>query len=53
MPVLTLLALVFGYRSVGHPEKRAAVRWVLIPFTLGTFAYFALGQLPAAITGRA
>jgi signal transduction histidine kinase len=47
-----VLALVFGYRSVGQPEKRAAVRWVLIPFTLGTFAYYGLGQLPAAITGR-
>jgi signal transduction histidine kinase len=52
IPVLMVLALVFGYWSVGQPEKRAAVRWVLIPFTLGTFAYFGLGQLPTAITGR-
>jgi two-component system, NarL family, sensor kinase len=52
IPILMVLALVFGYRSVAQPEKRAAVRWVLIPFTLGTFAYFGLGQLPAAITGR-
>ena len=33
-------------------ERRAAVRWVLIPFTLVSFAYTALGQLPAAITGH-
>jgi two-component system, NarL family, sensor kinase len=52
IPILMVLALVFGYRSVSQPEKRAAVRWVLIPFTLGTFAYFGLGQLPVAITGR-
>ena len=52
IPILMVLALVFGYRSVEQPEKRAAVRWVLIPFTLGTLAYFGLGQLPAAITGR-
>ena len=52
VPILMVLALIFGYRSVGQPDKRAAVRWVLIPFTLGTFAYFGLGQLPAAITGR-
>jgi two-component system, NarL family, sensor kinase len=52
IPILMVLALVFGYRSVGQPEKRAAVRWVLIPFTLGTFAYYGLGQLPAAITGH-
>jgi signal transduction histidine kinase len=52
IPILMVLALVVGYRSVGQPEKRAAVRWVLIPFTLGTFAYYGLGQLPAAITGR-
>jgi signal transduction histidine kinase len=52
IPILMVLALAFGYRSVGQPEKRAAVRWVLIPFTLGTFAYFGLGQLPATITGR-
>jgi two-component system NarL family sensor kinase len=52
IPILMVLALVFGYRSVGQPEKRAAIRWVLIPFTLGTFAYYGLGQLPAAITGR-
>jgi two-component system, NarL family, sensor kinase len=52
IPILMVLALVFGYKSVGQPEKRAAVRWVLIPFTLGTFAYYGLGQLPAAITGR-
>jgi signal transduction histidine kinase len=52
IPILMMLALVFGYRSVGEPDKRAAVRWVLIPFTLGTLAYVGLGQLPAAITGR-
>jgi two-component system, NarL family, sensor kinase len=52
VPILMVLALVFGYRSVGQPDKRAAVRWVLIPFTLATFAYFGLGQLPATITGR-
>ena len=52
VPILMVLTLVFGYRSVGQPEKRAAVRWVLIPFTLGTLAHFGLGQLPAAITGR-
>jgi signal transduction histidine kinase len=52
IPILMVLALFIGYRSVGQPEKRAAVRWVLIPFTLGTIAYFGLGQLPAAITGR-
>jgi two-component system, NarL family, sensor kinase len=52
IPILMVLALVFGYKSVGQPEKRTAVRWVLIPFTLGTFAYFGLGQLPAAITGH-
>jgi two-component system, NarL family, sensor kinase len=37
---------------VGQPEKRAAVRWVVIPFTLLMFAYLGLGKLPAAITGR-
>jgi two-component system NarL family sensor kinase len=52
IPILMVLALVVGYRSVEQPEKRAAFRWVLIPFTLGTFAYYGLGQLPAAITGR-
>jgi two-component system NarL family sensor kinase len=52
VPILMVLALVIGYRSVAQPEKRAAFRWVLIPFTLGTFAYYGLGQLPAAITGR-
>jgi two-component system, NarL family, sensor kinase len=52
IPILMVLALVLGYRSVGQPEKRAAVRWVLIPFALGTLAYYVLGQLPAAITGR-
>jgi len=52
IPILMVLALVFGYRSVGEPEKRAAVRWVLIPFTVGTLAYVGLGQVPAAITGR-
>jgi two-component system, NarL family, sensor kinase len=52
IPILMVLALVVGYRSVGQSEKRAAFRWVLIPFTLGTFAYYGLGQLPAAITGR-
>jgi two-component system, NarL family, sensor kinase len=52
IPILMVLALVVGYRSVGQPEKRAAVRWVVIPFTLATFAYFGLGQLPAAMTGR-
>jgi signal transduction histidine kinase len=52
IPMLMVLALFFGYRSVEQPEKRAAVRWVLIPFTVGTFAYVGLGQLPAAISGR-
>ena len=52
IPILMVLGLVVGYRSVGQSEKRAAFRWVLIPFTLGTFAYYVLGQLPAAITGR-
>ena len=52
IPILMVLALVVGYRSVGQPEKRAAVRWVVIPFTLWTFAYLGLGKLPAAITGR-
>jgi signal transduction histidine kinase len=51
-PILMVLALTIGYRSIGEPEKRAALRWVLIPFTLGTIAYVGLGQLPAAITGR-
>ena len=52
IPILMVLALAVGYRSVAQPNKRAAVRWVLIPFALGTLAYFGLGQLPAAITGR-
>jgi signal transduction histidine kinase len=52
VPILMVFAMVLGYRTVGQQEKRAAVRWVLIPFTLGTFAYFGLGQLPVAITGR-
>jgi two-component system, NarL family, sensor kinase len=52
IPILMVLALVVGYRSVGQPEKRAAVRWVVIPFTLLMFAYLGLGKLPAAITGR-
>jgi two-component system NarL family sensor kinase len=52
IPILMVLALFFGYRSVEQPEKRAAVRWVLIPFTVGTFVYVGLGQLPAAISGR-
>jgi two-component system NarL family sensor kinase len=52
IPILMVLALFFGYRSVEQPEKRAAVRWVLIPFTVGTFAYVGLGQLPAAVSGR-
>jgi two-component system, NarL family, sensor kinase len=52
IPILMVLALVVGYRSVGQPEKRAAVRWVVIPFTLLMFAYVGLGKLPAAITGR-
>ena len=52
VPILMVLSLVVGYRSVGQPEKRAAVRWVLIPFTLGTCAYYGLGQLPAAIIGH-
>ena len=52
VPILAVLALALGYRSVGQQERRAAVRWVLIPFTLVSFAYTALGQLPAAITGH-
>lgn len=52
IPILMVLALVVGYRSVGQPEKRAAVRWVVIPFTLLMFAYLGLGKLPAAITGH-
>jgi two-component system, NarL family, sensor kinase len=52
IPILMVLALFLGYRSVAQPEKRAAVIWVLIPFTLGTLAYFAFGKMPAAITGR-
>ena len=52
IPILMVLALVVGYRSVGQPEKRAAVRWVVIPFTLLMFAYLGLGKLPAALTGR-
>jgi signal transduction histidine kinase len=52
VPILMVLALVVGYRSVGQPEKRAAVRWVVIPFTLLMFAYLGLGKLPAAITGH-
>jgi signal transduction histidine kinase len=52
IPILMLLALFVGYRSVEQPEKRAAIRWVLIPFSLGTFAYFVLGKMPTAITGR-
>ena len=52
IPVLMVLALVLGYRSVGQPEKRAAARWVLIPFTLLMFAYVGLGQIPSAIIGR-
>ena len=52
IPILMVLALFLGYRSVAQPEKRAAVRWVLIPFALGTLAYFALGKMPAAISGH-
>jgi two-component system NarL family sensor kinase len=52
IPILIVLALVLGYRSVGQPEKRAALRWILIPFTLAAFAYFGLGQLPSTIIGR-
>jgi two-component system, NarL family, sensor kinase len=52
IPILMVLALVVGYRSVGQPEKRAAVRWVVIPFTLLTLAYLGLGKLPTALTGR-
>ena len=52
IPILMVLALVIGYRSVGQPEKQAAVRWVVIPFTLLMFAYLGLGKLPAAIAGR-
>jgi two-component system, NarL family, sensor kinase len=52
VPILTVLALVLGYRSVGQPEKRAAVRWVVIPFTFLMFAYLGLGKLPVAITGH-
>ena len=52
IPILMVLALVVGYRSVEQPEKRAAVRWVVIPFTLLMFAYLGLGKLPTALTGR-
>jgi signal transduction histidine kinase len=52
IPILIVVALVLGYRSVEQPEKRAAVRWVVIPFTLLMFAYLGLGKLPTAITGR-
>jgi two-component system, NarL family, sensor kinase len=52
VPILMVLALAVGYLSVEQTERRAAVRWVLIPLTLAVFAYFVLGQLPAAITGR-
>ena len=52
VPILMVLALAVGYLSVERTERRAAVRWVLIPLTLAVFAYFVLGQLPAAITGR-
>jgi len=52
IPILTMLALVLGYRSVGQPEKRVAVRWIVIPYTLLMFAYLGLGKLPATITGR-
>jgi two-component system, NarL family, sensor kinase len=52
VPLLMVLALALGYRSVGEAERRTAVRWVLIPFAVVAFAYLGLGQLPAAITGR-
>jgi signal transduction histidine kinase len=52
VPILMVLALAVGYLSVEQTERRAAVRWVLIPLTGAVFAYFVLGQLPAAITGR-
>jgi two-component system NarL family sensor kinase len=52
VPILMVLALAVGYLSVEQTERRVAVRWVLIPLTLAVFAYFALGQLPAAFTGR-
>jgi two-component system NarL family sensor kinase len=51
IPILMVLAVILGYRSVGQPERRAAVRWVVIPFTLLMFAYLGLGKVPAAITG--
>ncbi len=52
VPILMVLAVVVGYRSVEQPEKRAAVRWIVIPFTLLMFAYLGLGKVPATITGR-
>jgi signal transduction histidine kinase len=52
VPILAVLALALGYRSLGQSEKRTAVRWVLVPFSLVTFAYTFLGQLPAAFTGQ-
>jgi len=52
IPILMVFAMIFGYRSVAQPDKGAAVRWVLIPFALATFAYYGLGQLPATIAGR-
>jgi two-component system NarL family sensor kinase len=52
VPILMVLALAVGYLSVEQTERRTAVRWVLIPLTIAVFAYFVLGQLPAAFTGR-
>ncbi len=52
VPILMVVALAVGYLSVDQAERRAAVRWVLIPLTVAVFAYFVLGQLPAAFTGR-
>ena len=52
IPILMVLAVILGYRSVGQPERQAAVRWVVIPFTLLMLAFLGLGKLPAAITGR-
>jgi signal transduction histidine kinase len=52
IPILAVVALAVGYRSVGPVERRIAVRWVLIPFSIAAVAYTGLGQLPAAVTGR-
>jgi len=44
VPVLAVSALALGYRSVGQAERRIAVRWVLIPFSVATVAYTGLAN---------